>query len=611
MSAASGEVAGGVAVLEVVGPSGDRRRVRIEPLPFLIGRTAGNHLVLRDTRISRRHARIVSEEGGWVIEDLESSYGVFVNGERVGRRALEAGDRIEFGFADSYQLIFRREAGVAGSASAEAAAGGLARLRATLELARALTTAHSTEEVLEAVVEAALEVTGCERGFLLLREGDELAVRVARSREGPLPAGELRVPTHLLRRALEQRKEFLALDFDPSGGGERTVAELELRGVVAVPLVRIRSGAPQETSVLTRAEDTAGLLYLDSRAGPAELAAGSRELLTTLALEASTVLENARLLEEQWARQRLEEELRIARHIQQSLLPRAWPESGWFRAAGSNLPSLQVAGDFLEVRPVNPSCWVTVVADVSGKGMGAALLAALLEGMFLTAPYTRVSMEEMLARVNRFLLDRTEGEQYVTAFYCALDAAGLLRWVNAGHPPALRARPGGQIEELAASGTPLGLLEEAAYGIQETQLEPGDKLVIYTDGLPEARNAAGAFFTMKRLRECVRARAGGTCRELHDALAAAVRDFTGEAPQSDDITLAVLEWNPGGDCGGLGQPFDQSEDRHRGAQGLSQKQRDQRADDFAGSVRREAEQGEDKPIASDAGKWGTEDTVPG
>jgi sigma-B regulation protein RsbU (phosphoserine phosphatase) len=107
--------------------------------------------------------------------------------------------------------------------------------------------------------------------------------------------------------------------------------------------------------------------------------------------------------------------------------------------------------------------------------------------------------------------------------------------------------PSGQIEELAASGTPLGLLEDAAYAIQETQLEPGDKLVICTDGLPEARNTAGEFFTMKRLRQHVRVAASGSRRELHDTLAAAVRDFTGNAPQNDDITLAVLEWSPGSD----------------------------------------------------------------
>jgi len=525
------------AMLEVVSPSGNRMRVPIQPLPFHIGRTGDNHLVLRDTRISRRHARILQEEGAYFIEDLQSSYGVFVNSVRVERHRLEPSDRIEFGFPDSYQLVFRLEEHGAG----EVAAGGLSRLRATLELARALQAALSTDEVLEAVVEVALEVTGCERGFLLLRQGEDLAVRVGRSRAGRLAATDLQVPTRLLLRALDQRKEFLAISFDPLESGERSVAELELRSVVAVPLVRVRAGVPQETSVLSPAEDTLGLLYMDSRTSPAELPAGGRELLTTLALEASTVLENARLLEEQWARQRMEEELRIARRIQESLLPRAAPESDWFRAVGSNLPSRQVAGDFWDARPVNPARWSTLVADVSGKGMGAALLAALLEGMFLAAPYTGLSMEEMLGRVNRFLLDRTQGEQYVTVFYCALEEAGLLRWVNAGHPPALVVRASGQLEALPASGTPPGMLEDAAYTVQETRLEPGEKLVIYTDGLPEARNATGQFFSQQRLRQVVSAHASCSWRELHDALIRAVEEFTGDAPQSDDITVVVLE----------------------------------------------------------------------
>jgi serine phosphatase RsbU (regulator of sigma subunit)/pSer/pThr/pTyr-binding forkhead associated (FHA) protein len=523
-------------MLLVIHPSGDRTRVPVQAAPFLIGRTGGNHLVLRDSRISRRHARIVREGGDYFLEDLKSSYGVWVNGERVSRRQLVNSDRIEFGFEDSYQLVFCPEERMPAEVSS-----GLARLRATLEVTRALQTALTTDEVLETVVQAALEVTGCERGFLLLRQGEDLAVRVARSRAGPLAESDLRLPTRLLLRALERRKEFLSMSFDLTGGGELSVADLELRSVVAVPLVRIRAGGAQDTSVLSPADDTVGLLYMDSRASPAELPAGSRELLTTLALQASTVLENARLLEQQWARQRMAEELRIARRIQESLLPRFWPATGWFRAAGSYIPSLEVAGDLLDVRQASPSCWTAVVADVSGKGVGSALLAALLEGMFLAAPYTRLSMEEMMARVNRFLLDRTQGEQYVTAFYCALESSGLLRWVNAGHPPALRVRPDGKLADLAATGTPLGMLEEAVYQALETHLEPGDKLVIYTDGLPEVRNPEGEFFTLKRLRQTVRAHAGLPGRELHDALVATVQSFTEGAPQGDDITVAVLE----------------------------------------------------------------------
>ena len=531
------------ATLIVISPSGDRTRTPVQPVPFRIGRTTENHLALRDSRISRRHARILCEAGEYILEDLNSSHGVFLNGARIRRQRLADADRIDFGCEDSYSLTFHLEAGTAGRAAAEAGSH-LARLRATLEVARALQAALSTDEVLEAVVQAALEVTGCERGFLLLRQGNDLAVRVARSRTGRLDKGDLRLPTRLLLRALEQRREFLSMSFDPAGGGEQSVADLELRHVVAVPLVRIRAGASQETAVLAVAEDTVGLLYLDSRAAPAEPPAGSRELLTTLALEASTVLENARLLEEQWARQRMEEELRIARRIQESLLPRSWPSSGWFRAMGSNIPSLQVGGDYLDVRPVSASCWAAVVADVSGKGVGSALLAALLQGMFLAAPYTRLSMEEMMGRVNRFLLDRTGGEQYATVFYCTLEATGLLRWINAGHLPPLLVRPAGELRELPANGTPLGMLEDAAYQVETTALAAADKLVICTDGFSEARNSQGEFFGIKRLRATVRAHAAASCQELHHALVNAAEEFTGSAPQNDDITVLVLEFSP-------------------------------------------------------------------
>jgi serine phosphatase RsbU (regulator of sigma subunit) len=555
MDSAQALTAPELAALVVINPSGNRTRMLLQPLPFRIGRMGDNHLVLRDSRISRQHAQIVYEQGQYFLEDLYSSHGVYLNGERIQRQKLENSDRIEFGLPDSYQLIFTLEERglhraldrVTTESEASPVGANLVKLRAMVEVARALQTALSTDEVLAAVVEAALAVTGCERGFLLLRSGDDLEIRVARSKSGPLEKTDLRVPTHLLLRALNQRKDFLSMNFDLTGqtdaGPEHTVAALELRSVVAVPMVRIRTGKLEETSVLSAAEDTVGLLYMDSRGAPADLSAGSRELLTTLALEASTILENARLLEEQWARQRMENELQIARRIQESLLPRSLPSSGWFRAAGSSVPSQQVGGDYFDVRQIAPTCWASVVADVSGKGVGAALLAALLEGMFLAAPYTAISMEEMMFRINRFLLDRTEGEQSVTLFYSTLDSDGLLRWINAGHPPPLLVRKSGELRPLPANGVPLGMLEDASYEVQETRLDPADKLAIYTDGLSEARNTEGEFFGLKRVRDTVVSQARGSCQQLHDALAGALESFTEGAVQHDDITLLVLEFS--------------------------------------------------------------------
>ena len=538
------------ATLIVTGPTGTHSEAMVRPLPFRIGRLSDNNLALRDNRISRHHARIVAEGGGYLIEDLGSSHGVRVNGVRVERHPLCDADRIDFGFADCYQLTFTLGEGKRPGLLAQSEALGgsnLARLRAVVEVARALETSLSTDEVLVAVVEAALAVTGCERGFLLLRRGDDLAIRTARDRTGPLPESELRVPTSLLMRALSQRKDFLSMGFAAAGEQAvtgQTAADLELTSAVCVPLVRIRTGSAQQTSALSPAKDTIGLLYMDSRRGAADLSAGNRELLTTLALEASIVLENARLLEEQWARQRMEEEMKIARQIQESLLPRRLPASGWFRVAGSSLPSRQVGGDFYDVRQFAPDGWVVVVADVSGKGVGAALLAALLEGMFLAAPHTGLAMEETMARLNRFLHERTEGEQYATVFYCRIDSAGRLRLINAGHPPPLLLRRGG-LERLPASSMPVGLFEEAAHQAQELRLDAGDKLVIYTDGLSEARNSAGEFFGLKRMEQIALAHAAAGAGELHGALAGAVEQFTGGADQADDISLVVLEFHGG------------------------------------------------------------------
>jgi sigma-B regulation protein RsbU (phosphoserine phosphatase) len=402
--------------------------------------------------------------------------------------------------------------------------------------------------VLSAVVEAALTITGCERGFLLLRKGDDLEIRVARSRTGPLGKGDLRVPTRMLLRALNERKDCLSMNFNQGGeaadGSERSIYALELRSVVCVPLVRVRTGAYEETLSLSPAHDTTGVLYMDSRVSDADLSAGGRELLTTLALEASTVLENARLLEQQWARKRLEEELRIARQIQESLLPRALPSEGWFRAAASSIPSLQVGGDYVDIRAVDDSSWAAVMADVSGKGVGAALLASLLQGMFLASPYLLLSLGDMMARVNRYLNERTGGEQYATAFYCTLDSDGSLHWINAGHPPVLLVRAGGQLEMLPASGLPLGMFEDAAYEVQAVRLQPGDKLVVYTDGVLDSENRERATFGLNRLREAAVEHGSRSCAEMHMAILAAVRSFSEGAAPSDDITLAVMEYQP-------------------------------------------------------------------
>ena len=372
------------AVLLVLAPSGQRQRAALDALPFTIGRQAGNSLVLRDNRASRNHCRIVFENGSLCRSRiLNSRHGTWVNGAQIARHVLHSSDRIEFGIRDSYQLTFSLEK--AGNSSPAgtvllafeiqrarpARRRDLIKLRSLMEVARALQNSLSIEDVLTAVVDAALAVTGCERGFLLLRPDRRQNRRShrhggARQPGQPLEPGDLRVPSApdspraglAARSAVDVLRSVRAAGRAPG----MTVAQLELRSVVCLPLIRLRSGSAEDTRAISASEDTVGLLYMDSRVAPADLSSGNRELLQTLAIEASTILENARLLEEERGKLRMEDELKIAREIQQGLQPPSMPQTGWFRAAGSSTPSTQVGGDYFDVHQISP--------DLLGRGGG-------------------------------------------------------------------------------------------------------------------------------------------------------------------------------------------------------------------------------------------------
>lgn len=550
------------AVLVVIDPNGRRIRVPLFPFPFKMGRAPDNHLVLRDSRVSRNHAQIVHADGHCVLEDLGSRHGVWVNGKRLAKaKTLEGSDRIEFGVPDGYQIHFTRggeelqrllNKPVPAVTTGRVGNTNLEKLRAVLEVGRSLQSSFSTDDVLNTVLDAALAVTGAERGFLMLfDDAHELQVRSARAGGGgglpprDLPQDELRVPRRLIQQALESRKDLFSMSFDPTALDERspgnTIADLELRSVVCVPLVHVNLSGSSATQMLSMARANAGVLYMDSRLTAVDLAGGNRELLQTLAIEASTILENARLIEEERAKQHIEEELDVARRIQQSLTPRFLPQEGWFVVCGSSESSHQVGGDYYDVVAIGPDTWSLVVADVSGKGVSSALLASFLQGAFLGASCT-TDIPEVLSRINTFLSDRAEHGKYATMFYSKLDSEGRFTYANAGHCAPLLVRADGHIEKLEATSMPVGLVPEASFQLEHRDLAPGDRIVLYTDGVTEAQNDAGEFFGRKRLRQAVTRAGAATCPELHAAIQKAVLDFTAGAEQADDLTLVVVEY---------------------------------------------------------------------
>ncbi|HEY7679984.1 MAG TPA: SpoIIE family protein phosphatase, partial [Terriglobia bacterium] len=515
----------GSARLVLVEPSGTRREVPIQPTPFTIGRQNGNELTLRDVRISRQHARIIASDGGFAIEDLNSRHGTFVNGQKISApHLLRSQDTIEFGVPDSFRLIYVGEETllpellqrVEASPPPQSTSRELYHLGVLLEVVRVLHTSMSLEDVLTSVVDAAIQVTKTERGVLLLRRtdalpssGDEVPMRptVARdSRRGTLDPRELQISLSILRQVVKSRRELIVTDTgldqgQLTGHQQASVARLELHTVVAIPLEKLPVLGSSDTTVYGQSTDLLGVLYLDSRAPSNAFSDLDREVLRSLALEAATVIENARLFAAARAKERLEHEMKIANQIQQLLLPKTFPESKQFTVTGLNIACESVGGDYFDVVELSGGRCGFVVADVSGKGIPAALLASMLQGVFSATAGMDISLSQLGLRINRYLCERTGDDRYATLFYGVLDPAGRLDYINAGHVSPLVRTTLGQVYTLASDNFPLGMFDFAEYHAGRAQLQPGDFLVIYTDGFSEAHNLREEMFGESGLRD--------------------------------------------------------------------------------------------------------------
>ena len=541
------------ARLLLIDPGGTRREIQIQATPFKMGRQQDNELTLRDNRISRLHAQIVAEDGRLVIEDLQSRHGTFVNGQKIQRQELHPKDEIDFGVPDSYRLIFlgqessleeilqRVETPAPPSSSRE-----LYHLGVLLEVARVLHTGMSLEDALSTVVDAAIQVTGTERGVLLLRNAaGELETTVARdARRHTLDPKELQISSSVVRQVADSRRELIVTDTG-SGSGmaqQASVVRLALHTIVAIPLEKLPRMGSYDTTIYAKPAELVGVLYLDSHSPGKNFSEMDREVLRSLALEAATVIENAKLFAAARAKERIEHELQIASEIQQRLLPRCFPKAEHCSITGVNIACQSIGGDFFDVIPLGSRRLGMVVADVSGKGIGAALLASMLQGTFCATASMDVAVEAAANRVNQYLCERSGDDRYATLFYGVLDTTGRLDYINAGHVPPLVRTAMGQIYPLASENFPLGMFDFAEYQSERVVLKPGDFLVAYTDGVTEARNASEDLFGEERLQEVVRSFAGSTVEELSQAVRQAVREFTGGAPQSDDFTLLVLQY---------------------------------------------------------------------
>ncbi len=316
----------------------------------------------------------------------------------------------------------------------------------------------------------------------------------------------------------------------PQQPGKPEFSALEKAGVHAVIPMRLQ-------------DETGGVLLLGPRLSGQTFNDEDLDFLSTLCNRVLVSLENVRLFEETLEKQRLEEEMAIAKEIQQRLVPSVFPKAEDYEIFGVNLPSLLVGGDYFDCIPLDGRLALTI-GDVSGKGVGAALLMSNLHAALHVLLQSQPPMNELIGRLNELIYRNTNFDKFITLFYAEFDPHHRrLRYVNAGHNPPLLCHADGRIELLEEGGLIIGMLPDVEYAVGSAELESGDLLLAYTDGITDARNSAGDLFEEERLRqlalEAARLRLGAeeTARRVTDAVDA----FAAGMPQADDITLLVLK----------------------------------------------------------------------
>jgi serine phosphatase RsbU (regulator of sigma subunit) len=288
------------------------------------------------------------------------------------------------------------------------------------------------------------------------------------------------------------------------------------------------------------------MIVLSSRIHVRRFAEQDLELLTAIGSVAALRIRNLSLAEESARRRELEKEMGLARQIQLALLPEHLPEIPGYSVFAVNDASRAVSGDFYEFQGRDDNDeQVIVIADVSGKGMAASLLAASFDALLMGPIEVGHTPDHICARVSRRLFMKTPPERYVTAFIAALDpGTGRLSYTNAGHNAGLLVRADSRVQRLEANGLPLGLFPVVEYELVDVTLEPGDLVLLYTDGITEAANAKGDEFGLERLQAVVQKYAQEPLVALAVAIETAVEVFADGTPFGDDRTLVMLRREP-------------------------------------------------------------------
>lgn len=530
-----------MAELILIGDELDDRRIPVTALEMIIGRSVNATLTIDDVKVSRYHARLWTDGERSFLEDLGSSNGTFVNNKRIaGKVRLLHEDvitvgkhRLRFcdGVAPDHEVTITRQTAAAASNAEILREDSAGKLRAVLELSHYLARALDTETVLSRLLDQLLVLfPHAHRAQAIFPSAAGYQVRASRAREVDDLRGHS-FSRSLVQRVVDQRVAVLAEDTRLLDANQ-SISDLGIHSLLAVPMQ-------------TRSDQVLGVIGLDRYDRTRPFNAEDLNLLTAVVLQASSAMENAALHEELLVKERIDGELRLARGIQEGFLPSEPPSfaAGAVDIFGDLRPAQEIAGDFYDYLALEDRRLAFFVADVSGKGMAAALFMATVRALLREALQSLRSPAQILTRLNDAISRNNPHLMFVTVLLGVYDpVTGRALLARGGHPPAVLRKHGGAVAEIESQPGRLIGIEGAADCFSEVtvNLEPGDALLLYTDGLTEAE-AAASQFGVERLLQCVeRLSADGSLREWAETLRREVELFSASSQLQDDLTLLLL-----------------------------------------------------------------------
>lgn len=396
-------------------------------------------------------------------------------------------------------------------------------LKALVQAGRELAGNGGLGKLCELILDLSLGAVRASRGVVMTREKEgDLTTRAIRG-EG------LRISTAVRDLVMHKGKSLVVRDarLDRDFGSQQAIVAQEIRSVLAVPL---------QTD-----ERVIGLLYLDSPDLVREFTSEDLSLVTVMANIAAIRIEHARLMEQEHARKLLARELEQAAEIQRRLLPSQAPEIAGLDLAGYNAPCRTVGGDYYDFLPYSDGRVALLIADVSGKGLGAALLMSSLQARVQVLFEDPDLLAAQVSRLNRSIAANCPDNCFITFFAAVFDpASSQLAYCNAGHNAPLLLHANGEVEPLDATEVPLGIMRDAVYEQRACRLKRGDVLVLFSDGVTEACGPdTDQEFGEQRLIAVVQGKRNDASASLVEAINAELLSFTRGAPAADDVTLVV------------------------------------------------------------------------